>query len=340
MSMCRPCSVALSALLVLSGCAHDKLLRLETAEYAAAAKDAQSQGRAFYDGLIRQDREFWIATYRADPACTPESMAPSYARADLPGNRLCTDKPQRKNQPPLQDLRRSDFASRYAALSFIGHYLDALAKASADPELGAKEDFTAAVGDLNTLLSVFKADNIPEQDSAAIGELIGFAEALAKEHRSAEEIRAIVAERRSRVDDAFRVLVLALRNDKSLQEATSDSALLERIVIANGASGSDAPELRRQVLERHFLMEDERQRIGACEQAAATRPAGKLGLSERDLCATPEAGLMLAAWQSHDAFLDLIDGHLSAKQKARLVRLQRENFMRLARLYLQFAALA
>ncbi|MGN6152174.1 MAG: hypothetical protein ACTHOH_09230 [Lysobacteraceae bacterium] len=332
--------IALAALLVLPGCAHDKLLRLETAEYALAAKDAQSKGRAFYDGLIRQDREFWIARYQRDPACKPESMSPSYANGNLPGNRICSSDPKSEKDNPLHDLRRTDFASRYAALSFIGHYLDALAKASVDPELGAEEDFTAAVGDLNTLLSAFKEQKIPDTKTAAIGKLVGFMEELSKEHRSAEEIRLIVAERRSGVDDAFRVLVLALKDDKSLEKATSNIILLDRMVIANGASGSEARELRRQVMEQHFLMQDDVQRIEACEKAASTRPDGKLGLSERDLCAIPEAGLMLAAWQSHDAFLDLIDGHLSAKQKARLVRLQRENFMRLAELYLQFAALA
>jgi hypothetical protein len=332
--------IALAALLALTGCAHDKLLRLETAEYALAAKDAQSKGREFYDRLLRQDREFWVARYQQDPECTPESMKKSYARDDLPGNRFCSGEQQSAKDEPLRDLRRSDFASRYAALSFIGHYLDALAKASADPELGAKQDFAAAVGDLNTLLSALKKGGVPDEQTSAIGELVGFVEELSKEHRSAEEIRSIVAERRSRVDGAFRVLVLALKDDKSLEKATSNMDLLERIVIANGASGNNARELRRQIMEKHFLMQDERQRIEACEKAASTRPDGKLGLSERDLCAIPEAGLMLAAWQSHDAFLKLIDGHLSAKQKARLLRLQRENFMRLTKLYLQFAALA
>lgn len=325
--------------LALSGCAHDKLLRLETAEYATAAKDAQSRGRAFYDGLIRQDREIWLTLNQYDSHCTPESMSGSYTLSKPTKGRLCSSTPERKGQQPLASLRRSEYATQYAALSFIGHYLDGLAKASVDPELGGKEDFVAALGDLNTLLSAFGKSGINEAQTNAVGELVDFVEQMTKERQSADDIRGIVAERRDRVDFAFRQLILSLKRDKQDELAAAAVKTLADLVAATDAKGVTNAAARRRTMELHFLAEDEKQRVADCASAADGDQIEGLRLSERDLCAYPEAGMMLAAWRAHRAFLDLVDGRLSTKQKARLVHLQRENFMRMVKLYLQFAAL-
>lgn len=331
--------IALAGALALSGCAHDKLLRLETAEYAVAAKDAQSKGRAFYDGLIRQDREFWIALNQLDATCKPASMKASYVRGDLSGDRICTQQKTSDGDQALSELDRATLRKQYAALSFIEHYLEALSKASAEPELKAKENFDAAIGDVNTLLSAFKAEEIPTTETAAVGELIGLMEELSSDHESAEDIRRIVAERRDRTDAAFRQLILALKRDRKDEEnVQSIKALIESLVGA-GANGEPSRKARRRQMEMHFQQRDESFRIAECEAAAGKDTIPALGLSEKDLCPYQEAGMMLAAWRSHNAFLDLIDGRLSAKQKARLVRMQRENFMRMVKLYLKFSAL-
>lgn len=331
--------IALAGALALSGCAHDKLLRLETAEYAAAAKDAQSKGRAFYDGLIRQDREFWVALNQFDANCKPESMEKSFVRVDLPGNRICTQQQANDQDLPLSELDRAALRKQYAALSFIDHYLEALSKASAEPELKAKEDFDAAIGDINTLLSAFKAEEIPTAETAAVGDLIGLMQALSNEQESATKIRQAVADRRDGADVAFRQLILALKRDRKDEENIRSIKALAESVAGAGANGEPGRKARRRQMEMHFQQRDESFRIAECEAAAAKDTIPALGLSERDLCPYPEAGMMLAAWRSHKAFLDLIDGRPSAKQRARLVRLQRENFMRMVKLYLQFAPL-
>lgn len=321
----------------LSGCAHDKLLRLETKDFAASAKDSEVRGRAFYDDLIKNDRELWIALHQFDTNCKPHSMQPSFFRSDLPGRRLCDATPERPGQRPAFDLKRSDFAAEYAALAFISRYLTALSKAAADPELGAREDFVAAAGDLNLLLEVFRQQGIAQNRIDAVGDLLGLIEELAKEHRSAAEIRSIVAENRDATGKAFRQLILALKRDQHHQTALASAKSALAIVADTAADGSLGAASRKRVIELHYADIDARQRTEDCGNSASADVYPEIGIGERDLCGFPEAGVMLAAWRSHRAFLDLIDGRMNKRQKARLIALQRENFRRIARLYLDIA---
>ncbi|NUQ86303.1 MAG: hypothetical protein HUU11_16480, partial [Anaerolineales bacterium] len=232
----------------LSGCAHDKLLRLETKDFAASAKDSEVRGRAFYDDLIKNDRELWIALNQFDPECKPPSMRPSFFRADLPGRRLCDAEPSRPKQPQAHELRRIDFAAEYAALAFVARYLTALSKAAEDPELGAREEFVAAAGDLNLLLEVFKQNKIEQDRIDAIGDLVGLIEDLAKEHRSAEEIRKIVADNRDAADRAFRELILALKNDQAQKKALTSAKESLDLLDATAADGSLSAASRKRMI--------------------------------------------------------------------------------------------
>jgi hypothetical protein len=318
----------------LSGCAHDKLLRLETKDFTASAKDSEARGRAFYDDLIKNDRELWVALHQYDPNCKPHSMQPSFFRSDLSGRRLCDATPQRPEQRPAFDLKRSDFATEYAALAFIARYLTALSKAAADPELDAREDFVAAAQDLNLLLEVFRERKIEQNRIDAVGDLVGFINELAKEHHSAKEIRSIVAENRHAVDRAFGQLILVLKKDK-FHENALDSAKSALAMVADTApDGSLGAASRKKVIELHYAKEDALQRAKDCENSASKNKYPEIGIGEHDLCGFPEAGVMFAAWRSHRAFLGLIDGRMSKRQKARLIGLQRENFRRIAKLYL------
>ena len=334
-------ALAFSAL-ISTGCAHDKLLRQETQAFVAATQKSNAAGQEFYDRQIRKDHELWASLHQLDRKCTPASLRNSYFRTDLKAGAvgLCLESAPSQGKQPSFDLSRADFAGQYAALKFVESYLGALAKASGDPTLHASKDFAAAAADLNTLLAVLGMKKVQDGRITAVGDLAGLLEDLSKEHKSAKAIRAIVAEKRLRAESAFQEIVDALKRDKSHENATlaSANALMDLAGNSTEALGISGAEARRIVIEMHYASIDEQDRVAKCEKSASGEVPEGVRYSEKELCRYPAAGVMQVAQQAHREFLGLIDGRLSKAQKQKLINLQRENFIRVFKLYLSVVA--
>lgn len=352
-------AIGLSLLCLLCGCAHDKLLRLETQDYVKVAEKTEASGRAFYDGMIESDRALWAELYAIDEKCTPKSLGPSAFSADTndDGNVDSKDKGFCLSLSDEKDLRISNeidrdmFQRQYAALAFLRSYLTALATASADPELSAEKEFKAAADDLALLSEALRVKSMLDKNQLeAVGNLIDFMENLSKEHRSAKEIRGIVETEHKNVHAAFDVLIEAMRKDISLKRSTASLKGAIEVFIAQTAPMDDKTmERRKKIIAMHYaridIEEKEQHRIAACsaipekkiEQAIEARDAEaeESARREKSHCEFPEAGAMLAAKQASLDFIDLaLEGRMSAKQKARLIKMQRENFMRAVSIFI------
>jgi hypothetical protein len=320
---------AITAAILLCGCAHNQLLRLETKDYVVTADRAEASGRAFYDGIIASDRALWAGLHAFDARCTPRSLRESYFNPDGSSRGLCSTTPPFKGAQPGEDIDRATFAKQYAALDFVASYLKALAEASADPELKAADAFKLAAADLDVLFRLFKAENPLDKDgAAAIQELVGLIDELAQDARSAAEIRALVRERGARADAAFAALSEWLVRDARLKQATDDISLHFNVFRAIDGGASDVE--RGRIIETHYAGIDARETVARRYAACMARAEVAL----RRFCAHPEAGLMYLAGQSHRELVGLADGRMNARQKARFMALQRAYFFRVASLFL------
>lgn len=355
----------------LCGCAHDKLLRLETQDYVKVAEKTEASGRAFYDGMIEGDRALWAELYAIDEKCTPKSLGPSAFSADTNGDRnidgkdrgFCLSLSDEKDIRVSNEIDRGMFQRQYAALAFLRSYLTALATASADPELSAEKEFKAAAADFEILLNALKnlkkkKKNAEGKEEALLSDdqigvvssLIGSIEELSKNHTSAKEIRRAVESNRYKVNSAFDVLTAAMKEDKSLSDLTIEmNSTLNSYVALQATSQDKTREARKKLIFAHYqridAQEKESRRILACNAAADTASknahksqddeAKRKAELEKQLCEFPEAGAMLAAKQASLDFIDLaLEGRMSAKQKARLIKMQRENFMRAVSIFI------
>jgi hypothetical protein len=334
--------LAITTVMWLSGCAHNQLLRLETKDYVVATRQAEAGGRAFYDGIIASDRALWASLHAYDPKCMPRSLRDSYFDADTNGDGRvdkedqglrCVTHPTSFARVPSEDIDRATFAKQYAALDFVASYLNALAEASADPELKAADAFKQASADLDVLFRLFKTESPVDKDEvAAIQELVDLIDELAKDARSAAEIRSIVRKRGARAEAAFAALSEWLMRDAILKQATDGIALHFNAFRAIDGRASDVE--RGRIIETHYAGIDARE---AVEQRYATCMAGA-DVPLRRFCSHPEAGLMHLAGQSHRELTGLVDGRMSARQKARFMSLQRAYFFRVASLFLDLTS--
>jgi hypothetical protein len=351
------------SLLLISGCAHDKLLRLETRDYVKVAEKTEASGRAFYDGIVESDRNLWAELHAIDENCTPKSLRPSAFDPDTNGDGKLDDRDDgfcrvvsdEKGEIVSQEIERKMFGPQYAALSFIRSYLAALATASADPQLNAAKEFKSAAADLALLSQALKAKQNPltEDQVQAVGELVDFIEALSQDHRSAKEVRRIVDENQTKVDAAFDVLIAAMRSDQGLRRSTQGSKdMLEAYRgIQVAVKDKEKEDRRRRLIEMHYARvdaeENEIRRVAACEKLAerkmeAAKQDPRIDMqdaqAEKDICPFAEAGAMRAAKQANADFVALaLEGRMSAKQKARLIRMQREHFMRAVSIFIDLA---
>lgn len=350
-------AIALAASL-LSGCAHDELLRLETQDYVKVADKVEASGRAFYDGMVEGDRALWAELYALDEKCTPESLRPSIFTSDTnrdgkiddADNGFCDAELDENSKFISREIERSMFAEQYAALAFLRSFLTALANASADPELRASKEFKAAAVDLAALSKALnKKAPLTGEQVEAFGNLIDFMEELSRDHRSAKEIRQIIEDNHEDVSAAFDVLIAAMQKDKSLQGATGSLKNSLEQVHDRASAKDKIKEMRRKLIASHYARVDteekEIQRVDACEaiadrkirhaQDARGEDEEKQARLEKAICPFPEAGAMLAAKQANQDFVDLaLEGRMSNKQKARLMKLQRENFMRAVSIFI------
>lgn len=330
-------ATVLFSLSALCGCAHDALLREETQRFVEVGQKSEIAGRAFYDNIVAKDREVWVFMYRVDPDCKPKPFGESYSdQSDNPLN-ICTRKKHKDTDPPLEAVSRETFGSRYAALAFIDSYLEALAKVSQAPKMDASQNFKVAASDLNLLLDALKQEKVADVKIGAVADLVSMLEQLSKDRESAKAIKKIADDKAQRVDADFKQLIVWLSLDVSAKKAQDSlfNATLSQISDSDKDIGGQA---RARWLENGFRQVDEARSVQACKQKANADPIPEIGLSERDLCGKTSAGVMLGGWRAHKELLSLIDGRMSKKQKARLLKLQRENFFRILKLYLDITS--
>lgn len=325
-------AVCFTALLV-AGCAHDVLLRTETKAFTETAGKSEAAGRSFYAGLIAEDRALWGILHRADRDCVPDMFGRAYFIASDEPHDLCSAVPRNTTQAAASGIDQDAFKVQYAALSFVKTYLKALAEVSADPELDARDSFASAAADLNVLVGALDKQAIPEARIGAVGDLEQMLRELSTNRKSAKAIRKIIATNRVDIDADFRRLIDWLKRDTSAARASNAAtmAVLATLSTNDDAIGADARQWR---IERQYADHDRNAALQRCLADAKDVVPPQPGLSERDLCKYPEAGVMLAGWRAHGELLGLIDGRPSKKQKAKLMKLQRENFMRVVKLYL------
>jgi uncharacterized protein (UPF0147 family) len=318
---------------MLCGCAHDALLREETQKFVEVAHRSETAGTAFYDGLVKKDREIWAFIHRVDPDCKPQPVGKSYSDATNDPLNFCKSRSSDPMELPLIMATRDKFSSRYAALEFISGYLEALAEVSQDPKIDASERFKSSAERLNLLLQTIREDNISDARIEAVASLANMLQQLSKDRESAKAIRRIAAENAEKIDADFRRLIVWLSHDEVMKTSQNDrlGGMLSQVSDSDSSAGMQA---RTMWIENRFYVIDLKQKFDECVRKASDEQIPGLELSKRDLCGKTAAGAMLAGWQAHQDFVSLIDGRLNAKQKARLMQLHRSNFFKVLKLYL------
>lgn len=322
-------------LIALCGCAHDALLREETQKFVEVARKSEAAGTAFYDGIIAKDREIWVFLHRVDPDCKPEPIGISYSQDSGGPLNFCRAPKPDETDFPLEGINRDKFGSRYAALQFIDTYLVALAKVSEDPKLDASENFKSAASKLNLLLDVLKEENVSDARVGAVADLALMLEQLSMDRESAKAIRAIAVKDSQRIDANFTQLIVWLDRDEATKIAQNRlfEGILSQVSDSNQNVGLEA---RRMWMENRFQKIDSEQKIAQCKSDASAETIDGTSFSQQSLCGRTAAGAMLAGWQAHKGFVSLIGGNMSKKQKARLLSLQRQNFFKILKLYVDF----
>ena len=317
----------LLSLATLCGCARNTLLREEAHDFAEGAATAALGSRAFYDSAIATDRELRIALLTLDSDCVPAELRPD------PGGPACTIAGETVELRGA--LTRDSFSREYAHLDFLASYLAALAELTADIESHSGENFKAAKADLDTLLAIVGNDAPLSDDAAgAVSELLDFVNTLSKEHASAKEIRAVLRSKGDRAHQGLTALAKALLQDAQLREA--GEAAVHRITEVSVQQGllGDATA-RAQTLQSWYARDDRRHAAAVLAQHCKDTTADA---DARRFCGAPAAGLMAAAAATHRELLDLEEGKLNARQKARQARIVYGRFMQAAKLFVKLVA--
>lgn len=344
----------LPLLLTLGGCTGDALLRKETQRFTEAAGKASTQGEAFYNDLVTLDRSNWALMLAVDKSCMPRSLGVPVYRADPvapkdAGNtakRLCSPNPTAIDPLGIAELDRAFFAVEFALLESIASYTAALAELAGDPKLEATAAFSQAKADFDVLLALTGATSpLGDAQTKAITDLIGFVDELAAENGRAQAIRKILEARSAAASKNLLALAAALKRDEPHRAAAKE---LDRALAALAIKlGPDDASLRIELLRHYYASVDAIERNNqivatSTKRCTAAKDDPELSADQnalvRTYCGYPAAGITLAASFAHDALVNLAKGDLNVRQRAEKARLAYRQFMRIAKLFVSFAA--
>ncbi|MGK6322160.1 hypothetical protein ACMGDM_03640 [Sphingomonas sp. DT-51] len=309
---------ALAAALLLAGCAANAV-RIEAAtEVTARGREAVTATGAYLDAVEQRRRDAAAALVASDASCLPATplriQVPTSAAA--PPAPLC---PEGDAPAPGYAVLRIDvgtspralLAPRVALLAAVGDYVEALATLLVAPKTDASAELTAfaeQVGRVAAAAGAAEVDPATPRGESLIA-LAAFAAELAREARTAGQVRALVEQRGDTVDRALAELRREVDGWGRTAARSADDLYGNALFRAYLRHRADlTAEQREQLAARVF----------AAREAARTGPDRAAAVADAlALAATAQADLRAA-----------LSGRLTAAQRRAVARL---NLDRIAR---------
>ncbi len=287
-----PPIAALAAALLLTGCATNAVRIQAASDVSARGREAVTATAAYLDSVEQRRRDAAAALVASDASCLPATplriQVPTSAVA--PPASLC---PAGDTPAPGYALLSVDVGTsprgwlepRVALLAAVGDYVEALATIVAAPQADVSAELTAFAERVGRVVA---AAGVPDADPAmprgqSLVALASFAAELAREARTAGQVRALVEERGATVDRALAELRGEVEGWGRAASRSADDLYGNALFRTYLRHRADLTAEQREQLAARVFVAREASRTGPARAAAVADALALASTAQADL---------------------------------------------------------
>lgn len=212
--------LTLALSLALSACVKDLMLRMDSEEFTKVAKEALTHSDQTFDGLIKSDRDLWVALYTLDRDCLPPEFGPVFIYTDPPEfDEWCVRSAATGAIELKAVVTYQSIESQKQLVRALLSYVTALTNAVATKSKRA-DHFADASADLGTFFEALdKESPLDDTRTKAVKGLLDFVSELERDAASAKAIRAILKAKGATATADFTTLQNALTGVETFTDA-------------------------------------------------------------------------------------------------------------------------